>query len=60
MLTAYDVHLLREFELWLCFADDAGTDWEQRTYLMWDLTEVAGRYLTLRGEGENTKFVELG
>jgi len=36
MFTAYDVYLLREFELWLSFTDDAGTDGEQRTYLMWD------------------------
>ena len=36
MLTTYDVYLLREFELWLCFTDGAGTEGEQRTYPKWD------------------------
>jgi len=30
MFTAYDVYLLREFELWLCFTDDTVTDGNRR------------------------------
>ena len=38
------------------FADDAGSDGEQRTYLVWDYIEVP---LRMEG-GENTEFMEKG
>jgi hypothetical protein len=47
----------RMFHLRFSLSDDAWTDGEERTYLIWNYIEVPRKILDLE-EGENTEFME--